>query len=278
MTRGAVYWHFADKMQLFRAVWSQFPIGSIEESLTALQDNRSGDSLNALSATLQELSETVLENKAAMDTLRIMTSRSLESMQLVATLLHLGFQRLPFHQKRMAGLKGDHRVGDPLVAGEEKGRPLLRIGSKHPSLEVEANGQIGRVPQELVVHRDAVQSVGKLTVEDGIIDAIGIQTKLAAARAILRCRQASGSDTHENVIPEPVQPGPSDGRIDGAVVHLRKRTPLHVVASLLFPHQDTCLPRPRPAHQRLALRGPALRNRASSRESGWGCPAPLPRM
>lgn len=75
VTRGAVYWHFADKMQLFRAVWSQFPIGSIEESLAALQDNRSGDSLNALSATLQELSETVLENKAAMDTLRIMTSR-----------------------------------------------------------------------------------------------------------------------------------------------------------------------------------------------------------
>ena len=75
MTRGAVYWHFADKMRLFRAVWSQFPIGSIEESLTALQDNRSGDSLTALSATLQEPSETVLENKAAMDTLRIMTSR-----------------------------------------------------------------------------------------------------------------------------------------------------------------------------------------------------------
>lgn len=74
VTRGAVYWHFADKTQLFRAVWSQFPLGSIEESLSALQDNRSGDSLNALRVTLHELSETVLENKTALDTLRIVTS------------------------------------------------------------------------------------------------------------------------------------------------------------------------------------------------------------
>jgi hypothetical protein len=68
----------------------------------------------------------------------------LELMQLMATLLQLGLQRFPFHQERMTGLQRDYRMGDPLVAGEKEGRPLLWIGPKHPALEVDvANGQIG---------------------------------------------------------------------------------------------------------------------------------------
>ena len=63
---------------------------------------------------------------------------------------------------------------DALAAAEEKGWSLLRVLIPHPALEVDVpDGEVGKIPERLVVLRDAIAAVWEFAVEDGIVDALG---------------------------------------------------------------------------------------------------------
>lgn len=74
MTRGAVYWHFANKAELFLAV-KQTYISEFDQLQTLLVPLKNQSPLDAITAYLQALFTALLENEAARETFEIILLR-----------------------------------------------------------------------------------------------------------------------------------------------------------------------------------------------------------
>ena len=98
----------------------------------------------------------------------------LQHLKLASAVFQLCLQCLPFHQHRLPRFQRDDGVSDALAAAEEKGWSLFRVVVPHPTLEIQMpDGEVGGVPERLVVQCDAIAAVWEFAVEDGIVDALG---------------------------------------------------------------------------------------------------------
>ena len=83
-------------------------------------------------------------------------------------------------------------VRDALDATEKKSRSMPWVVGLHPVFEIEvAHGQLMGIKQGFIVQRDAVSTIGKLTVDDGIVDAFRAESQFIPSGAIERSRQIS---------------------------------------------------------------------------------------
>ena len=97
-----------------------------------------------------------------------------QRLELAPTLRQFRLQGLPLYQQCLPRFQSDDGVCDALAAAVEKAGLFFRIVIPHPPLEVQMpDGKVRRIPESLVVLRDAIAAVWELTVEDGIVDALG---------------------------------------------------------------------------------------------------------
>lgn len=116
----------------------------------------------------------------------------LEVPQFATTKLKLRLHGLAFHQHGLSCFQRDDGVRDALDATEKKSRSMPWVVGLHPVFEIEvAHGQLMGIKQGFIVQRDAVSTIGKLTVDDGIVDAFRAEPQFIPSGAIERSRQIS---------------------------------------------------------------------------------------
>jgi hypothetical protein len=145
----------------------------------------------------------------------------LQYLDLAFQIPHLYFQGLAFDQERLPHFERDDRMGNALGATEKKSRPLLGVMRAHPFFEIEvANRQVRRFPQGFVRLRDAVSAIRNITVENRIVDALGVKLKFRPAWAIYFfegiCRRRYSTQNFRLVFQRACPP---DGCFDGAIEH-----------------------------------------------------------
>ena len=73
VTRGAIYWHFANKAELFNAMREQVTLPLVDRTDFALLEPPDGDPLTGIECFMQSLAEAVLEDKQTRKTFEILS-------------------------------------------------------------------------------------------------------------------------------------------------------------------------------------------------------------
>lgn len=72
VTRGAIYWHFADKAELFYAMREQVSVPMLDRMDTALLRGAATDPLGGVASYLRSVAEAMLRDRATRQTFEIM--------------------------------------------------------------------------------------------------------------------------------------------------------------------------------------------------------------
>jgi TetR/AcrR family transcriptional regulator, acrAB operon repressor len=71
VTRGAIYWHFANKTELFYAMREQVSLPMVDRIGLALEGRDAGDPLLAIERLLQDILDTIVHDQCARQTFHI---------------------------------------------------------------------------------------------------------------------------------------------------------------------------------------------------------------
>ena len=73
VTRGAIYWHFANKAELFNAMREQVTMPLVDRTDFALLESSDGDPLSGIERLMQSLAEALLQDKQTRKTFEILS-------------------------------------------------------------------------------------------------------------------------------------------------------------------------------------------------------------